>query len=103
MAQTAAAYSQNSKICDYQKIANRKIDLATAGLQPFIFKDITQNVSPENALTIAEYILAMKTETNVSDDYRSLLIKKLSLFSRFSENKPSVIYTYGTRGCFKLS
>jgi integrase len=87
MAQTTATYNQNSRICDYQKIADRKIDLATDGLQPFIFKDITQNVSPENALTIAEYILAMKTETNVSDDYRSLLIKKLSLFSRFSKNK----------------
>ncbi len=80
MAQATATGKQSSKIYDYQKIANRKIDFATAGLQPFIFKDITQNVSRENALTIAEFILAMKTETNVSDAYRSLLIKKLCLF-----------------------
>ena len=58
MAQTTSTFNQNSKICDYQKIANRKIGLATAGLQPFIFKDITQNISPENALTIAEYVFA---------------------------------------------
>jgi hypothetical protein len=40
---TATDYNRN---CDYQTIMNRKIDLATAGLHSFIFKDITQNVSP---------------------------------------------------------
>lgn len=46
--------------CDYQTIVNRNINLATAGLPSFIFKDITQNVSPENAINIVEYVLAMK-------------------------------------------
>lgn len=80
-------YNQNSKTCDYKKIANGKIDFATAGLLPFIYKDLTQNVSPENALKIAEYILAMKTESNLSDAYRSTTIQTLSILSRFTKNK----------------
>lgn len=81
-------YNQNlSNTCDYEKIANGKIDFATAGLLPFIYKDLTQNVSPENALKIAEYILAMKTESNLSDAYRSTTIQTLSILSRFSKNK----------------
>ncbi len=67
MAQATTDFNRNT---DYQTIAKRKIDLATAGLHPFICKDITQNVSPENALSIVEYVLAMKIETNVSDAYR---------------------------------
>ena len=63
-------YNQKSPKPFYDdKIVNGKIDFATAGLLPFIYKDITQNVSSENALNIAEYILAMKTETNLSDMY----------------------------------
>lgn len=73
--------------CDYQKILNRKIDLATAGLHSFIYKDITQNVSAKNALCIVEHILAMKVETNISDTYRMYTIQTLSLLSRFSKNK----------------
>jgi hypothetical protein len=89
MAQTTATYNQN-KSCDYQKIANRKIDLATAGLHPHIYKDVTENISSENSLNIDEYILAMKTESNVSDGHRANIIKTLSLFSRFVKNKPFI-------------
>jgi integrase/recombinase XerD len=78
---------QSSKSFYYDKIANGKIDFATAGLFPFIYKHLTQNVSSENALNIAEYILAMKTETNLSDMYRTTIIQNLSFLSRFSNNK----------------
>jgi hypothetical protein len=79
--------TESNRNCNYQTIVNRKIGLATAGLQSFIFKDITQNISPENAL-IVEYVLAMKIEINISDSYRAYTIQTLSLFSRFSKNKP---------------
>jgi hypothetical protein len=80
-------YNQrSSKPFAYDKIANGKIDFATAGLFPSIYRGLTQNISPENALNIAEYILAMKTETNLSDAYRSTIIETLSLLSRFREN-----------------
>lgn len=90
MTQTTATETYNqksSKTCDYEKIANRKIDFATAGLLPFLYKDLTQNVSPENTLSIAEYILAMKAEINLSDAYRTTIIQGLSLLSRFCKNK----------------
>jgi integrase len=86
MEQTTATESDRN--CDHQTIVNRKIDLATAGLYSFIFKDITQNVSSENALNIVEYVIAMKIETNISDSYRMNTINTLSLFSKFSKNKP---------------
>jgi integrase len=77
-------YNQN---CDYH-VLNRKFDLATAGLPSFIIKDITHNVSPENALTIVEYVLAMKIEANISDKYKSHTIQTLSLLSKFTRNIP---------------
>lgn len=45
-------------------ILERKISFATAGVPAFIHKDLTDNVSSKNALSIAEYVLAIKTETN---------------------------------------
>src|SRR5215472_15900768 len=83
-----------SKPSDYDKIANGKIDFATADLFPSIYRGLTQNISPENALNIAEYILAMKTETNHSDTYRSMIIQTISLLSRFSKNRS---FTHMTR------
>ncbi|PWU78838.1 MAG: hypothetical protein DLM72_20425 [Candidatus Nitrosopolaris wilkensis] len=71
----------------------RKIDFATTGLQPFIHRDLTENVSPKNAQTIAEYILAMKTETNLSDNYRSTIIRILSTLSKFHNNKHFSVLT----------
>jgi hypothetical protein len=60
-----------------QDILDRKIDFATAGVRPYIHRDLTENVSPKNALTVAEHILAMKTENNLSDSYRSTTIELL--------------------------
>src|SRR5215467_6790507 len=89
-------YNQGpSKPSDYDKIANGKIDFATAGLFPSIYSGLTQNISPVNALNIAEYILVMKTETNLSDAYRSMIIQTISLLSsKFSKNRS---FTHMTR------
>ena len=46
-----------------------KVENAIAGLRPFFLK-VLRNISNGNALTIADYILTMKTETNLSDNYR---------------------------------
>ena len=64
-------------------ILERKIGFATAGLPAFIHKDLTDNVSSKNALSIAEYVLAMKTETNLSYSYWPITIQLLSLLSAF--------------------
>jgi integrase len=42
----------------------------------------------DNALIIARYILAMKNEVNLSDNYRCSLIRSLSYLSKYHETKP---------------
>ena len=49
-----------------------KIEMATAGLIPYYSRRLLKDVTKENSLTIAKYILAMKTEINLSDHYRHL-------------------------------
>lgn len=61
----------SNRNCDYQTIVDSKIDLATAGLPSFIFKDITQNVSPENALNIVKYVFALNIKNRSEYNRRS--------------------------------
>jgi integrase/recombinase XerD len=76
-----------------QDILDRKIDFATAGVHSYLHRDLTENVSPKNALTIAEYILEMKTENNLSDNYRVTTIELLSILSKFHKNKAFLLIT----------
>jgi hypothetical protein len=46
------------------------------------------SLSNENLATIVEYISAMITETNPSDNYRKDNIRSICLFSRYNKNKP---------------
>jgi hypothetical protein len=66
-----------------REVINRKIDLATAGLHRFISKNLTQDISPQDALTVSEYILTMKNEINISDSYREITIKVLYSLCKF--------------------
>jgi hypothetical protein len=68
---------------------DRKIDLITAGLQPFLNRCLQDEnqVSRANALTIYNYIMAMKTEINLSENYRRTTIVLLIRLSRFLQNK----------------
>lgn len=63
-----------------------KIELATEGLTPEYVRAMSR--TKENALVIAKYISAMKSETNLSDNYRRNIIKITSSLSLFSKNKP---------------
>ena len=66
-----------------------KIEMATAGLIPYYSRRLLKEVTKENALTIAKYILAMKTEINLSDHYRQdviYLLSKLSICCNNSNN-----------------
>lgn len=65
----------------------RKLEGVTAGLGPAFLK-VLHTISYGNASTIADYILAMKTETNLSDSYRQNNIWILCKFSSFNDNKP---------------
>lgn len=46
------------------------IENVTNGLPKYIYKQLTQMISTENAIKIAEYIISQKTEVNLSDNYR---------------------------------
>jgi integrase len=69
------------------ELLDRKILEATAGLRTCYAK-VLYILTEENATIIADYISALKTEVNPTDHYRMDQIQTLSLFSRYTGNKP---------------
>jgi integrase len=67
-------------------LLDRKIDDAASGLRREFSRDL-HSISEENALTIANYILAMRVEINLSDSYRLNVISILCKFSKCQANK----------------
>ena len=67
---------------------DQRLTNALDGLEPYYMKHLKTKVSKTNALTIADYILAMRVETNLSDDHRKSTITSLKLVSQFHDNKP---------------
>jgi integrase len=64
-----------------------KIESATRGLRPDTNRYL-QSISIPNALVIIDYITSMRTEINLSDNYRRDLIILLCRFSRTNHHKP---------------
>jgi integrase len=91
---TAKEDTNNSNISNERRynaniFLDRNIENITAGLRPEFSKahyKISYS-SEEKALTVVNYILAMKTEINPSDNYRKDNIKLLYMFSKYSRNK----------------
>jgi hypothetical protein len=65
---------------------DRRIEEVTAGLRQGYTKNL-YSISVQNALSIADYILALKTEVNLSDHYRRDLIYLLTTLSKYYDNK----------------
>ncbi len=63
-----------------------EIDEATFGLTKSYRNNLLKLRNQDNALTIAKYIISMKNEVNLSDNYRISLIKTLSKLSNFYFN-----------------
>jgi hypothetical protein len=63
---------------------NRKLELATAGLLPYYNKVLSQVLPIECAADIVDYLIAMKTEKNLSLHSREIIIKTLKLLARFT-------------------
>jgi integrase/recombinase XerD len=68
-------------------ILDRKIEEITAGLSGIYSKNLLY-ASQNNAVTIIDYIAAMRVEINPSDSYRKDLIEFICRFSKFNNNKP---------------
>lgn len=65
----------------------RDIEDVCVDLQPQFSKYLHNTVN-RNVFVIVNYINAMRTEVNLSDNYRKDIIKLLSIFSKFNQNKP---------------
>ena len=75
---------------DSDPLFERKIQNATDGLNHDCFTWLYEKVakfSKGNAAVIADYIMSMKTETNLSDNYRRAVIILLTRFSIFFSNQ----------------
>jgi integrase/recombinase XerD len=71
---------------DGHVLLERKVDIVTSGL-PSEYCKLLYRIAENDALTICYYIASMKTEVNLSDNYRASLVKVLSKFSTFCSNK----------------
>jgi hypothetical protein len=67
-------------------IFDQRIDLITEGIDSFMASNLRE-LPKDNALTLANYILSMKSEINLSDNYRRLNIYALYRLSRFFSNR----------------
>jgi hypothetical protein len=74
---TTAAFDDNN---DYD--FDKKLQIVTAGLERY-FATLLKNQSNQNALTIADYLLALNTEINPSLAYKSNQLKALCYLSTF--------------------
>lgn len=68
-----------------EALFDRKVDLITSGLQPRFGKYLRDSslVSNDNAVVICDYVLAMNTEINPSNNYRRTTIQLLIQLSKF--------------------
>jgi hypothetical protein len=64
----------------------RKIDEVTASLRPE-YSRLLYSLTVQNALFIADYILSMKTEINLSDNHREGMIKLLCNISKYIKTR----------------
>ena len=62
----------NSNSNNDDPLFDRKVDLVTVGLRSYHARSLKnkKEVSHNNALIICNYIVSMKTEINLSDNYR---------------------------------
>lgn len=65
---------------------DRRVENVTEGLNPDCYKQFYQ-IPYNNAITVADYILSLKSEINPSNNYRRDNIRLLIRFSIFHHNK----------------
>src|SRR5207248_5203066 len=79
--------NNNNKI---DPLFERKIENATEGLGHdcyiWLYEKVANN-NKENAATLANYSMAMKTEANLADSYRRSIIISLSKLSIYFDNQ----------------
>lgn len=67
---------------------DQRLENAVGDLEPYFMAHLKNRVSKVNSLTIADYLLSMKVETNLSTNHKRGVIASLKLASEFLDNKP---------------
>jgi hypothetical protein len=81
---TTAVLNKNSLLYE------RKLQAVTEGL-PWEFLNLLNKLSSEDAMIVMDYVMALKTETNPTDNYRGGVIRIVTtfiVFCRLSTDKP---------------
>ena len=83
--------NKNNNSHNDDPLFDRKVDLVTAGLRAYYARCLKneREVSRNNALTICNYVMSMKTEINLSDNYRGANIILLAKLSKFFKSRKS--------------
>jgi hypothetical protein len=71
-------------------IFDRKLETVIEGL-PREYFNLLNKFSKEDAMTVMDYVISLKTEINPADNYRKSVIKivtKFIIFCRLSIDKP---------------
>ena len=78
----------SSSSYDYDN--EKMIETAAAGLRRSYYRLLNSVLPYENAITIAKFVISMKIEVNLSDNYRQdliMVLSKLSIYISSTENK----------------
>lgn len=84
---SAIIYNEERDIINNNSLFDQKINLATDGSSSQFANRLRKRISKHNALTIANYILSMKTEANISHLYSEVVIKILIKLSDFHNHR----------------
>jgi hypothetical protein len=97
------AYSDAVDVSNYRTIVSSSddekiIETAAASLRQSYHRLLDSILPHENALTIAKYIMSMRTEINIADHYRQDLIVVLTKLSSYiSKNNNNKAFKMMTR------
>ena len=86
----AGAPSISTSISNATPLLDQKIDMITTGLLPFFGKKLRGLTNTQNVSTIIQYIQAMNTEINMSDNYRRDTIDTLCRLCEFNHNNKTL-------------
>src|SRR5918992_4736218 len=66
----------------------QRLNNALDGLESYYYDHLKNKISQPNVLVIANYILAMKVETNLTINTKRGVVTSLKLVSQYNNNKP---------------
>ena len=78
----------SAEIEEENPLFEQRLNNALDGLESYYYEHLKNNISQPNVLIIANYILAMKVETNLTINTKRGVVTSLKLVSQYNNNKP---------------